>query len=434
MPILHAILDAPSWILWTLGGTLTILSLIVLARALFRDRAKGRRRCPSCWYDMTGVQGLRCPECGRQARKERHLLRTRRRWGRAALASLTLLLGSAALAWPAARARGPITLVPTFILVRLTPKVGTETRFDPATSTFITSPIAKELRRRIDANQLAPSHWLTALKTAGVLHARTRWPKDVPYRIALTLPDETFGVADVLFAPRFANPALPIQYWTSVLSVSSIPADFISFARNTIDLGILPNDLKSLDFDIQVRRHATDDRLASYYTFDIGTWSMPITLVDTPEQVLPPANPSPHTGTFVASATYQPVHSPDKTHWRFTIQYLPKPNEQQTSAGFGFRVEVRHRNVPVASHLATIDLFDPNHLLSPWPSQYGSPKTIDFWIPLHWFKVGDSELDEWTLHVTPDPTPLLTQWQYDSYAPLTYQCTLREALNNAKRR
>ena len=33
------------------------------------------RRCPTCLYDMAGVPGLRCPECGTEARDERDLLR-----------------------------------------------------------------------------------------------------------------------------------------------------------------------------------------------------------------------------------------------------------------------------------------------------------------------------------------------------------------------
>src|SRR5688572_28644873 len=48
--------------------------------ALLWDRARGRRRCPSCWHDLAGVPGLRCPECGKEARSERRLFRTRRRW------------------------------------------------------------------------------------------------------------------------------------------------------------------------------------------------------------------------------------------------------------------------------------------------------------------------------------------------------------------
>ena len=38
----------------------------LLVWAMFGDRARGRRRCPRCWYDMSGATLLKCPECGRE--------------------------------------------------------------------------------------------------------------------------------------------------------------------------------------------------------------------------------------------------------------------------------------------------------------------------------------------------------------------------------
>ena len=42
------------WVFWTLGGLLGLAGLSLIAWALFADRAKGRKRCPKCWFDMTG--------------------------------------------------------------------------------------------------------------------------------------------------------------------------------------------------------------------------------------------------------------------------------------------------------------------------------------------------------------------------------------------
>jgi hypothetical protein len=82
----------PEWwvISWWAGGVLGVGALVVIALAMLRDRSRGRRRCPKCWYDMTGVAGLKCPECGREQRSEKRLLRTRRRW-RMAVAGVLLL-------------------------------------------------------------------------------------------------------------------------------------------------------------------------------------------------------------------------------------------------------------------------------------------------------------------------------------------------------
>jgi hypothetical protein len=86
---------------WWAGGVLAALSLALLAWALFSDRSRGRRRCPGCWYDMNGVAGMTCPECGRTQKKERGLLQTRRRWDRALLALACQLIGVATALGPA---------------------------------------------------------------------------------------------------------------------------------------------------------------------------------------------------------------------------------------------------------------------------------------------------------------------------------------------
>lgn len=73
---------------WAYAGTglIAFVGLIIVALALFGGRARGRRRCPKCWYDMSGAGAafpLTCPECGRRITAERDLARTRRRRGRA---------------------------------------------------------------------------------------------------------------------------------------------------------------------------------------------------------------------------------------------------------------------------------------------------------------------------------------------------------------
>src|SRR5437870_5519258 len=81
---------------WTAAGLAALAGSALAGWALFGDRARGRRRCPRCWYTLVSPQaGLRCSECGHEARKERHLHRARRRW-RVAILGLLLVAGGLA--------------------------------------------------------------------------------------------------------------------------------------------------------------------------------------------------------------------------------------------------------------------------------------------------------------------------------------------------
>ena len=42
------------WLFWIVGTLLFLSGLVLLYGALWGDRAKGRLRCPKCWYNMTG--------------------------------------------------------------------------------------------------------------------------------------------------------------------------------------------------------------------------------------------------------------------------------------------------------------------------------------------------------------------------------------------
>jgi hypothetical protein len=91
-----ALAGTPWAYLWT--GLLALAGLTIFLIALAAGRARGHRRCPRCWYDMSGATAafpLRCPECGREILTARELARTRRRWR---LASLGVLLAAPLLA------------------------------------------------------------------------------------------------------------------------------------------------------------------------------------------------------------------------------------------------------------------------------------------------------------------------------------------------
>ncbi|MFK7961068.1 MAG: hypothetical protein AB8G96_11135 [Phycisphaerales bacterium] len=68
-----------AWVM-LIGSLVGVVAFVWMARrALFADRAAGRRRCPECWFDMTYSPGLVCGECGREAGSESELTRTRRK-------------------------------------------------------------------------------------------------------------------------------------------------------------------------------------------------------------------------------------------------------------------------------------------------------------------------------------------------------------------
>ena len=109
---------------------LASFAIVLIAWAIRGERSRGRRRCPRCWYDMSG-SGLRCPECGFEARHSSALYRPRRRWKAAALASL-LLLGAAILhGVPRVQRGGWRAAFPTTVLIATLPWLPDSLSIDP---------------------------------------------------------------------------------------------------------------------------------------------------------------------------------------------------------------------------------------------------------------------------------------------------------------
>lgn len=108
LSIIHIVLYA----IWGFSSLLLVVWFI-------GQRAKGRLRCPKCWYDMSGAPSLVCPECGKEARTEKKLKKSRRpRW---ALVSAVLMAAPGIYVYPRAhdlQEDGPLMLVPTPVLVR----------------------------------------------------------------------------------------------------------------------------------------------------------------------------------------------------------------------------------------------------------------------------------------------------------------------------
>lgn len=103
-----------------IGGGVLLAGVALLLRGILYDPARGRQRCPRCWYDMQSLAAsgrLVCPECGHDAKHSRRLARTRHH-------RLSLAAGIAIMlaAWFAPRALlvpkyGYKTLVPTTVMI-----------------------------------------------------------------------------------------------------------------------------------------------------------------------------------------------------------------------------------------------------------------------------------------------------------------------------
>lgn len=170
---------------WVWSGVsigLSVLGLSLLGWALAWDRPRGRLRCPKCWYPMGDVPeqigAKQCPECGRAVRRERSLLRTRRRWRWVAVACVVLAGAWVCRVTPRALRYGWLSAVPTTALIlapvdvvgpSLDPVFGVEEMplHDPAAIA-----VSKELAARIESAPLWS--WQNALLGARVRHAAGR--------------------------------------------------------------------------------------------------------------------------------------------------------------------------------------------------------------------------------------------------------------------
>lgn len=81
------------------------------------DSARGRRRCPKCWYDLSPATGRLCTECGHEAPNERSLYRTRRKHGLLWISLLVALATYLTIKAHATIQYGVFSLVPTTLLV-----------------------------------------------------------------------------------------------------------------------------------------------------------------------------------------------------------------------------------------------------------------------------------------------------------------------------
>jgi hypothetical protein len=150
--------SSTDWVFWLSGGAVGVAGLWLLYFALWKDRARGRRRCPKCWYDLSGSQSRTCSECGHASKSERKLLKTRRRWGIAFLALVTLA-SALMLSRASMIARGDWAFaMPTTVLIVMLPW----TEDHPTTGDWRTAAFNELMLQRVGVNSTAartPPMW-----------------------------------------------------------------------------------------------------------------------------------------------------------------------------------------------------------------------------------------------------------------------------------
>ena len=165
------------WLYHALGYTLAAAGMLLLLWSIFWDRPRGRRRCPKCWYDMSGVPGLKCPECGRVCARERALFKARRR-------KIPALLGfacvPAALVGPVLPAiiRGDWQATPTFALM-----VMAEVQGWPEPGAWPARSVCQELCRRRSAMSSWSRDWVSQRMVKWSFQYRPVWPRAVPLAV-----------------------------------------------------------------------------------------------------------------------------------------------------------------------------------------------------------------------------------------------------------
>lgn len=135
-----------------LGAGLLVFAGWMCITWVIGERARGRRWCPRCRYDMADTPGLTCSECGKLAKSERGLSKPRRSHWNIYLAATTAAVGGYAL-WVARPVmdRGPLMAVPTWVLMA---------GWEWLPEAWIIETVTADLDARLQA-RLSPEHLVT---------------------------------------------------------------------------------------------------------------------------------------------------------------------------------------------------------------------------------------------------------------------------------
>ncbi len=201
-----------------------LAGLALLYWSMFRDRSRGRRRCPKCWYDLRGGDSLTCPECGYTAKRARQFFKTRRKWRWAALALVSVFAAVPLWLTPKARRDGWLSVTPATVIIASLPWTRTSGAVvlikrwrDPKQSTFPKAGVWSwqahfamwEAKRMLDArydtdtrtSMLVLLRWLDPHEPRGPILLRWLHDNDPQIRIVASLRAGTAELDDATRDP-----------------------------------------------------------------------------------------------------------------------------------------------------------------------------------------------------------------------------------------
>jgi hypothetical protein len=305
--------DLTYWLAWGLGALVICLGVAATWWGLFGDRARGRRRCPRCWHDLSHTPGMTCSECGYTAAHEGALHRRRRRLLAAVAGAV---VASLAATWGIEQIQheGVTAMLPTRVILvslplvggahegltaELTTRMGRRRLGDTDYRTLIKrclrgDPWARPVTAAWEAKygglldqcrDAAPEdidleRRLLALPARIELGTRQQWPRDAPVCLDLDVQHWwTPGTScRIRLTPKWGG-AEPVTIVASGASLRPRPFPLV------IDP---PPDAAALDFDLELERRLPSPQATWEHMQEVSI-SVPLALEGSLAEAMQPA-------------------------------------------------------------------------------------------------------------------------------------------------
>jgi len=391
-----------TWVWLAIAWVLCGLAVVAIVRAMFWDRARGRSRCPKCWYDMAQAEPVGegddrrwiCPECGKSVHREKALRRTRRRWKWVPVTIILLAAACAAYLTPQANKSGWMSMAPTPGLIWWVGHFEPPEQYDSIKKEMSKpTPVAAELARRIVAGELSEPQLRWCIQELRIIQSRERWPDDREYLVTTSLPGwlETTWIFFGTSSPLAEDP----KHYNSFHS---------SWAIGPIDPGMTEAPL-----DITLGRWS-------------GRFQLPVKIVDSPEDALRAVR-----GPSVDDAVQR------------SLDLGIRPDNVNNLTGRNTMIGARlyRDRGGLADGIAigiVVDLVRDGEIKMTWRARFhDSP----FGKPVDWMRFNPpepdwnespDELERWRVRVRGDAGQCLTDFSRDKYWAGEYEVPLRSIL------